>query len=318
MRHVRILGLCLAAMFALAAVGAATASAEPRYIPETKEIYEHFKHCPVNSPEVTLCFQAISNGTSLKKGGQFSVGGITVPLNQVLAVQGGETVNEETGEETVVEPTDGTSAFQSAALRVPGGIARVKPPATWPEALRAHWKEVIKGKKNEAKEVFETPELVGKPGISRSNLLAAENTALEVPLRIHLTNPLGNLVGEGCFAGGPEEPIVQKLTSGSTAYDAPESPPEGWAPISGTVGNLKFGEEFQIVRIWNNTVVDNTYAVPQAHGCQTPGFPESEALVDEAIDQAFGLPAAAGTNVTEVKGTLWNATAEAVKAKLGE
>jgi hypothetical protein len=63
--------------------------------------------------------------------------------------------------------------------------------------------------------------------------------------------------------------------------------------------------------------VDNTYAVPAARGCKTDGFPESEALVDEAIDEAFGLPAPAGASVTEVKGTLWNATAEAVKAKLG-
>ena len=318
MRHVRMLGLCVVAAFTVASVAATSASAEPRYIPETKEIYEHFKHCPVHSPEVALCFQAISNGKSLKAGGQFSVGGITVPLNQVLAVQGGETVNEETGAETVVEPTDGTSAFQSAALKVPGGLARVNTPKSWPAELRNRWKEVLAGKNNEAKQAFETPELVGKPGISRANLLNAEGTTLEVPLQIHLTNPLGNLVGESCYAGSAEEPIVQKLTSGSTEYDKPASPPEGWMPIFGAVGNLKFGEGFQIVRIWNNKVVDNTYAVPQARGCQTPGFPESEPLIDEAIDTAFGLPAPAGANVTEVKGTLWNATAEAVEAKLEE
>jgi hypothetical protein len=331
-KHVRTLGNCLGSismMVAVLAVAATSASAA-----ETKELFEHFNHCPVNSTQkdeagygVNLCFLAISNGKSLKTGGQFSVGGVTVPLNQVIYVQGGEILNEETGVEEIVGPEDGAPTFYSPPLHVPGGLGRVKPfIASWPTALKDKWNKALLAKPecfvkpcpNEAKEAKETPELVGKPGISRTNLLFEEGTALEVPLRIHLTNPFGSLLGEHCYAGGAEEPIVQRLTSGSTEYDKPASPPEGWTPIHGKVGELAFFDEFQLVRITKNLVVDNTYAVPAAHGCQTPGFPESEGLVDEAIDKAFGLPAAGGASVTEVKGTLWNATAEEVKRVLGE
>src|SRR5262249_44338939 len=137
-------------------------------------------------------------------------------------------------------------------------------------------------------------------------------TALEVPLRIHLSNPLGGLVGEHCYIGGPEEPIVQRLTSGET------SPPEGFAPISGELGEVAFSNDFQILRIRNNRVVDNTYPDQVAHGFAKRNDPEWEGLIDEAVDTAFHLPAPAGASVTEVKGTLWNAGSVATKEALGE
>jgi hypothetical protein len=299
-RRVRMLGLCIAALFAMSAMLATAASARKsiKSLPETKENYEAYKNCPINNAEVNLCFLAISNGGN--KGGQFTVGGVKVPLKAQLLVQGGSILNEETGQETFVAPENGQPAFYSPPLRVPGGLGRVKVPSTWPKALKEEWKAAD----GEGKEGFETPELVGQPGISRANLIEESGTALEVPLRIHITSPDSHLLGPNCYTGSASEPIVQRLTSGET------HPPEGFMSIKGELGELVFGERFDNIRIRNNLVVDNTYAVPVVHGC---GTPENEALVDEAIDTAFGLPAAAGASVTEVRGTLWNSTKEATR-----
>ena len=66
-----------------------------------------------------------------------------------------------------------------------------------------------------------------------------------------------------------------------------------------------------MVVITKSNLVDNEFAVPGAT-CTGPFSTEIAA----AIDKEFGVPAVAGASKTELKGTLWNATAEAVEAAL--
>lgn len=115
-----------------------------------------------------------------------------------------------------------------------------------------------------------------------------------------MSNPF---LGNSCFIGSAAHPIVPNLTTGTTA------PPPPNTPISGAVGDLEFKDEFQLVIIKNNSLVDNAYAAPAASGCG--GI--FSFLIDPAVNAKLGLPSAAGHNTTRLNGTLQNATATAVK-----
>ncbi len=101
-----------------------------------------------------------------------------------------------------------------------------------------------------------TTELAGPAkavGVHLNNLVEAEGTALELPVKIKLDNPF---LGSKCFVGSNSHPIVIDLTTGTT------SPPPPNTPISGKVGEVKFEDEFTIVHITNNSLVNNSFAAP--------------------------------------------------------
>ncbi len=192
-----------------------------------------FKQCPINNPSVNLCFYALS------KGGEFHVGTTTVPINKTITLQGGSILNEETGAETFVPAKNGET-LSKIPLTVPGGLLGIMAPTGWPTWLQNIFNEFIN---NGITGVTATVELVGNPGISRSNLLFQEGTALELPSRVKLGNAF---LGESCYIGSAAHPMTQHLTTGTT------SPPGPNMPISGTVGELEFKDEFQLVIIKNN------------------------------------------------------------------
>ena len=208
MKRIGIMGVALIAALAMSVT---TASAQP-----TGD-FAVFKACPLANPAVNLCFVAQSSS------GHFTVGGKTVKFKQ-LTVQGGSILNEETGAEVFVLPSNGEETLSRVPLNVPGGLKSVKY-NKFPEPLRERWRLA---NAQEKLELTLTVELAGTPGISRANLLFQEGTALEVPVRIHLTNAFRSpvdgtgLLGEECYIGSTAEPIVQHLTSGET------HPPEGF------------------------------------------------------------------------------------------
>jgi len=282
----RKLGLLVAAALTVALVGAVPALASG----PTGE-FEVFKQCPTSNPSVNLCFFATS------EGGEFHVGTTTVPINKTITLQGGSILNEETGAEVFVPPTNGET-LSKVPLTVPGGLLGIIAPSGWPVWLQNIFNEFIN---NGITGVTATVELVANPGISRTNLLFQEGTALELPSRVKLGN---TFLGNSCYIGSAAHPIVQHLTTGTT------SPPLPNTPISGAVGELIFNPSFTLVTIKNNKLVDNAYAAPGAEGCG--GI--FSFLIDPAINAKLGLPSAAGHNTTVLTGTLKNATAEAVKA----
>ena len=66
----------------------------------------------------------------------------------------------------------------------------------------------------------------------------------------------------------------------------------------------------QILKISNNSLVNNSFAAPGATGCG--GF-LVELLLNPIINAKLGLPAAAGNNTAILSGTLEQAGAEAVR-----
>jgi hypothetical protein len=287
----RLTGLRRCALAVGAALTMALVGAVPALASGPTGDFAVFAQCPTNNPAVQLCIYAVSSG------GEFKVGTTTVPINKPITLQGGSIINEETGAETFVAAKNGET-LSKTALTVPGGLLGIMAPSGWPVWLQNIFNEFIN---NGITGVTATTELVANPGISRSNLLSAEGTALELPVRVKLSNPF---LGNNCYIGSAAHPIVQHLTTGTT------SPPPPNTPITGAVGQLELKDEFQLVIIKNNSLVDNAYAAPAASGCG--GI--FSFLIDPAVNAKLGLPSAAGHNTTRLNGTLQNATAAAVVA----
>jgi len=280
--RVSALVLATASMLALAVAAPAMAS--------SKE-FEVFKQCPTKNPAVSLCVYVQSSG------GEFIIGSKTVPVNKTITLQGGSIVNEETGAETFVGAANGET-LSKTPLTVPGGLTGIKAPTWWPK----EWQEWFNKQINEGfTGVTATAELVGNPGISRANLLAAEGVALSLPVRLHLNNAI---LGSACYLGSKSSPVTFELTTGTT------NPPKPNKAITGRVGELEFNPEFTKVTIKNNKVVDNAFSAPGTEGCG--GF--LAFLVNPLVEGILGVPAAAGHNTAILEGTLENATAEAVVA----
>ena len=299
MRHVRTLGLCLVAVLAMSAVAASSALAVKN---PTKSV-KIFKNCPVsgiseqNGLPNDLCIFA---ATEAKEGGQFTVGPITVPLVKQIVLQYGLAENEETGEEGYVPPTHGVEAITPTPEPVPGEpIAHIslaeQEELGWPESLKYSYAQAQK--KGLVRKVFEAIELAGTPKTSRTNLLFQEGTAVEAPVKIKGENKWLSRLGDACYIGSNEEPIVQHLVSGTST--SPLTSEE----IHGSVGELEFLREFQEVILSHTDLVDNTYPVPGA-ACTGP----YSSVIAATIDKQFGIPAVAGASKTEIKGSLYNST----------
>jgi len=273
--------LAAAAMLVLAAAVPAMA--------ESKD-FEVFKQCPTKNPAVNLCVFVQSSG------GEFTIGNKTVPVNKTITLQGGSILNEETGAETFVAAANGET-LSKTPLTVPGGLIGIKAPTWWPKFIQEWFNKLI----NEGfTGVTATSELVGTPGISRSNLLSTEGVALSLPVRLHLNNAI---LGSECYVGSKAHPVTFNLTTGTTSPPAPNK------PITGAVGELEFKDEFTLVIIKGNKVVDNAFSAPGTEGCG--GI--FSFLVNGLVSEILGVPAAAGHNTAILEGSLQNATAEAVK-----
>lgn len=127
-------------------------------------------------------------------------------------------------------------------------------------------------------------------GLNVRNLLIGYGTALSLPMKFRLENPL---LGNDCYIGSDADPITLNLTSGTTSPDAPNE------PITGSLGTVAYNAEGFILRISNSTLVDNTFSAPPATGCG--GVFAS--LIDPLINARWGLPAASGENTAIFTGT---------------
>ena len=68
--------------------------------------------------------------------------------------------------------------------------------------------------------------------------------------------------------------------------------------------------EFPMLRLFENSLVDNSFSAPVAEGCgEAFAF-----LIDPLIDAKIGLPSASGHNTAILNGELKTATVEAVLA----
>jgi len=298
MRLGRILLITAAALLASLAI-VSSASAEP------KGIFKKYKDCPTEVPGLALCQFAQTTG------GEFSIGSTKVPINQTITLQGGaiHTGGENINEYFLLPAKDGNS-LSKTALNVPGGLTglvnceEIKGSGFFEVIERASCKAIFE---NKTTGVTATTELVASatnPAILDIAALVTETgSALTLPVRVHLKNPL---LGEGCFIGSEAHPIQLHLTDGTT------SPPLPNKPIKGKLGTLTEEEEkgFGSLKISENSLVDNSFSAPTSEGCG--GF--FSFLIGPIINSKIGLPSASGHNTAILSGELNTAQAEAVIA----
>jgi hypothetical protein len=227
-----------------------------------------FDDCPVNAPNVITC--VYSPVTS----GEFKLGSKTVAINKTVLLQGAiSSVSPD-----LVPAADGNT-LSKTPLTVPGGLLGI---------------EGLGG------EVTATAELAGPVELNGANLLKRSGTAVSLPLKVKLDNPL---LLNRCYIGSESQPVTPLLTTGTT------SPPGPNTPISGGVGKFSFAAG-QRITIVPASLVDNAFSVPGANGCGLLPL-----LMDPLVDLVSGVPAAAGHNTAIMNGALETSPVQAVKAQ---
>jgi hypothetical protein len=281
----------LVIVIALAASVAPLALASPALAIEPTGDFAVFKQCPRFNPEVNRCIYSVT------KSGEVKIGSTAVPIKNPITLQGG--INESTEPGTMVAALNGET-LSKTPQPVPGGLlglVKCNEISNFFERIAC---ELVF--ENGVTGVTATTELA-KPAsavtISASNLINGEGTALFLPVKVKLDNPF---LGSACYIGSNASPITLNLTTGKT------SPPPPNTSISGKVGTLTFKDEFRLTEITNNTLVDNSFAVPAANGCGGVfAF-----LIDPIINAKLGLPSPAGHNTVIQNNTIKEASGESV------
>lgn len=278
----RVAAVAIAPLAALALAGPASAASGE---------FANFSHCPLSNPSTFACLYAQSTS------GEFDIGSTSVPLSKPVILQGG--LSEANGEGfSQILAASGAETLSKTPQTVPGGLLKIVAPNWLPGWLQEAFNEYInKGITG----VTATTELVGTARLNSLAALLGKGTALELPTRVHLENVF---LGSGCYIGSASKPVTVTFTTGTT------SPPPPNKPISGSPGTFETKGEGEIVVINDNSLVNNSFAAPEAEGCG--GF--FSFLIDPAVDAQLGLPSAAGHNTAILNGSQEISSAEAVRA----
>jgi hypothetical protein len=279
------MALAVAGLLALGIVPAASA--------HTGE-FTKFNYCPSTNPEVLKCLQSVTTGGSVVLGKK------TVPIVNPVTLQGGLSAPDEEGVRKMFAATNGVT-LSKTPQPVPGGLAgfvNCKEISNF--VVRLGCESVFENHLTGVNSTLELARPVSQIHVNESNLALEEGTVLELPVKVHLENPL---LGSGCFVGSESSPLIWKLTVGLT------NPPAGTAPIQGKGGQAEFTEEDRILVVRNAELVDNAWSAPGANGC---GGPIVELILDPIINSTVGVPSAAGKNVAKLVNTISVATSGAV------
>jgi hypothetical protein len=261
--------------------------------------YVQFNQCPLSNSATNFCLFAQT------ESGEFIVGKKTVPIKNTITLQGG--IHLVLNEELEIVGTEFIGAENGVTLSdpgqsVPGGLAGLVNCFEISNFFERLACEVIF--ENKLTGVTAKTELAAPASsieINLNNLIGGSGTALALPVKVKLDNPL---FGSSCLIGSNAAPVPLPLTTGTT------SPPEPNKPIKGKVGTVEFKNEFALTVIKENTLVNNSFAAPAAAGCG--GI--FSFLIDPLVNNKLGLPATAGHNTAILNGTLKDADAGAVKA----
>src|SRR5580693_52416 len=144
--------------------------------------FAQFAQCPRFAPGVELCLVVHI------VGGEVEIGSMRVPIDRDMLFQGG-LIPGSSGE-TFVEAIGGQTLSKTPQT-VPGGLSGLLQPSVLPISVR---KELTQTSGSQG--VAAVTELVGTPQISTTALEIREGTALSLPLRVKLENPL---LGRQCY-----------------------------------------------------------------------------------------------------------------------
>jgi hypothetical protein len=291
-------GRAMAPLLALAAVSLAVLGfAAPALAKKPTAPYTNFGNCPTKTTGVNFCVYAQTTS------GEFKIKKTEVPITKTITLQGGIIDNEETGAETWVNAANGAETLSKTPQSVPGGLFKIMSPEFFPEPLKKIFNEFIsKGPTG----VNATAELVGTIKINRGALFEGAPDALSLPVRVHLEN---EFLGPKCYVGSSSKPVTIELTTGTTSPALPNE------PITGSIGEPEVLEGGNLVILRKNSLVNNTFAAPEAEGCGSQIlFGLFTGIVDAGVNLELGLPSVSGNNTAILKGNLENASAAAVIA----
>ncbi len=293
MKHVRILGRSLVAVFAVSAMTLGIAS--QAMAKETKRTnsnaeYEIFQECPWNAPGVESCFWGQSSKTSF-----FKAGNVLIHLIKPITIQGGLTENPETGSKTTIAANHGpTETLVAAKQPAPSLEEIIEPASLSPSELARYEAYIAAGKSTKT---TATVELAGTPAqmhLREGNLLEETGVALELPTQVKLTN---KFLGSTCYEGSFTAPIPVELTTGESG------------DLHGSAGQLEFTQGGSVLHVHKNKLVDATFPAPGVTGC---GIDNG---ADAALDAKLGLPSATGNEIF-IEGELGESSAAATKKVL--
>jgi hypothetical protein len=309
----------MAVLVPLASLGAASpAMAQP------KGIFSIFSNCPLATfkalgipPEKALCTFNVTSG------GELAIGSTKVPINsgvnagKTITLEGGAipTGNPENEREYFALAGANGQSFSKTELNVPGGLLDI----VNCENITGDgiWEIIERGT---CKAIFENPNSTGVTAVTESvanatnppilNLKALglqENTAaVTLPVRVHLKNPL---LGNSCYIGSEAKPIQLHLTTGTTSPKSPNKPISGKRGTPETLEETIAGQELEMLRLSENSLVDNAFSVPTAEGCgEFFSF-----IIDPIVDSKLKLPSEDGSNTAILNGTLNTSTSEEVE-----
>jgi hypothetical protein len=260
--------------------GVAPAAAEPNPLNKiNKAEFAKFINCPIDKGKACLYGETTS--------GEFKIGNKTTALVNPTTLQGGLAY---LGTETLpmLPPRFGAEELTRAPQPVPGGLTGISEEIGGPTSA--------------------TAELAGTPVVTAVYLGFGHDTAVELPIKIHLEN---QELGPNCYIGSDAEPVILHLTDGTT------KPPPGTEPMTGKIGKNEGRDKGRLIAFIENTLVDNTFPVPAAKGCGTS--PATEPVITAAVNAAEGLPAEPGTSYAVLSGnqfSTWSNWVEKYDKKL--
>lgn len=282
------------AVMAVAVPFAALAVASPA-LATPKGPYAVFSQCPLKTPGNLLCLYGQTTS------GEFTIGTTTVPINKTITLQGGAAPTGGENEYYLLPAANGES-LSKTELKVPGGLLDLVNCTEITNFFERVACEIVF--ENGTTGVTATTEIVANrsnPAILNfGHLASGEGTALALPVRVHLNNPL---LGSGCYIGSESNPVELHLITGTTS---PPGPPAPNKPITGKTGIEE--DEEEVLVLHENSLVDNTFTAPGAEGCGGV----FSFLVDPLLDAKLKLPAGAGYNTAALDGTLKVTTEEDV------
>ncbi|MBS1846304.1 MAG: hypothetical protein JST53_17995 [Actinobacteria bacterium] len=255
--------------------------------------FAKFNNCPVKTTGVFKCVLSVTNG------GNVILGKKNVPIKSPVTLQGGFSKPNEAGVSSFFGATNGVTLSKSPQA-VPGGLLGIVPPESSPPLVKALSAFFFENGLTGVNATLELAKPASEIQLSEINLVGEEQTALKLPVMVHLENPF---LGKSCYVGSSSSPLIWNLTTGVTA------PPPPNTSIHGSAGEGEFKEEGRIFELHNTQLVENSWSAPTASGCG--GI--LSFLVNPIINSQIGLASSAGKNTTNLENTTIDlATATAV------
>jgi hypothetical protein len=287
----RLLGLALfIAMTLLALPGRATA--------ELTGQYAKFSNCPFTNPEALKCVY------SKTEGGEVVLGSKKVSIINPVVLQGAYTEGDVNGVSKFIAATDGVT-LSKASQPVSGGLAGIVSPPDSAPLVKTIVAALFNNGLTGVSATLELARPASEILVNENNLGGEIDTALKLPVKVHLENPF---LGESCYLGSARAPIFWNLTSGTT------EPPAPGKPISGTAGSIEAIDGGRIFATKGTKLVGNSWAAPTANGCGGA----LSFLINPIVDSALRLPLPGGRNAAILVNAVHLVPATTVKEEEAE